>query len=171
MRDDGEHRVRRCRHRARLPRPALAVRRTVGGLHRDAGAHPADAGRGGRHHRRHGSLLADHFGEDKGMRDIRKHVAWYLHGFPPAPTYAGLWPWSRRWTSLDALLSQLDRDVPFPAAASGPRGRQGSPAAVSLPDGWLIDPTTARSRPARCHALGRLNRDDLDIGPRVALVR
>jgi len=32
--------------------------------------------------RRHGELLAEHFGEDKGMRDIRKHVAWYMHGFP-----------------------------------------------------------------------------------------
>ena len=32
--------------------------------------------------RRHGQLLADHFGEDKGMRDMRKHIAWYLHGFP-----------------------------------------------------------------------------------------
>ena len=32
--------------------------------------------------RRHGELLAAHFGEDKGMRDIRKHIAWYLHGFP-----------------------------------------------------------------------------------------
>ena len=32
--------------------------------------------------RRHGALLADHFGEDKGMRDMRKHIAWYLHGFP-----------------------------------------------------------------------------------------
>ena len=31
--------------------------------------------------RRHGTLLAAHFGEDKGMRDIRKHVGWYLHGF------------------------------------------------------------------------------------------
>src|ERR1700756_2602209 len=28
--------------------------------------------------RRHGGLLATHFGEDKGMRDIRKHIAWYL---------------------------------------------------------------------------------------------
>ena len=32
--------------------------------------------------RRHGQLLATHFGEDKGMRDMRKHIAWYLHGFP-----------------------------------------------------------------------------------------
>jgi hypothetical protein len=30
--------------------------------------------------------------------------------------------------------------VPFPGAATGPRGRQGSPASVALPEGWLGDP-------------------------------
>ena len=38
------------------------------------------------------------------------------------------------------LLDKLDPDVPFPAAAAGPRGRQGSPASVALPEGWLADP-------------------------------
>jgi drug/metabolite transporter (DMT)-like permease len=41
---------------------------------------------------------------------------------------------------LDLLLDQLDRSVAFPAAAGGPRGRQGSAAAVALPQGWLDDP-------------------------------
>ena len=41
---------------------------------------------------------------------------------------------------LDRLLDQLDREVPFPPAAQGPRGRQGSAASVSLPEGWLDDP-------------------------------
>jgi hypothetical protein len=27
-------------------------------------------------------LLVEHDGEDKAMRDIRKHTAWYLMGFP-----------------------------------------------------------------------------------------
>ena len=45
-----------------------------------------------------------------------------------------------RAAKLDRLLDGLDRDVPFPAAAAGPRGRQGSAATVSLPDGWLTDP-------------------------------
>ena len=34
----------------------------------------------------------------------------------------------------------LDREVPFPPAAMGPRGRQGSAGSVALPDGWLADP-------------------------------
>jgi hypothetical protein len=43
-------------------------------------------------------------------------------------------------SELDDLLAQLDPSVPFPRAAEGPRGRQGSAASVSLPDGWLDDP-------------------------------
>ncbi len=90
--------------------------------------------------RRHGALLADHFGQDKGMRDMRKHIAWYLHGFPTGGDLRRALALVKTLDELDALLSQLDRDVPFPAAAAGPRGRQGSAAAVSLPEGWLTDP-------------------------------
>jgi nifR3 family TIM-barrel protein len=90
--------------------------------------------------RRHGELLAAHFGEDKGMRDIRKHIAWYLHGFPVGADIRRALALVKTLGELDALLGQLDPDVPFPLAAMGPRGRQGSAAAVALPEGWLTDP-------------------------------
>ncbi len=90
--------------------------------------------------RRHGELLSAHFGEDKGMRDIRKHVAWYLHGFPAGADLRRALALVKTLRELDGLLDQLDRDAPFPPAASGPRGRQGSAASVSLPEGWLNDP-------------------------------
>ena len=90
--------------------------------------------------RRHGALLAAHFGEDKGMRDIRKHVAWYLHGFPVGPDLRRALALVKTLDELDSLLDGLDARVPFPPAASGPRGRQGSAASVALPDGWLADP-------------------------------
>ncbi len=89
---------------------------------------------------RHGELLAAHFGEDKGMRDIRKHVAWYLHGFPAGADLRRALALVKTLAELRSLLEELDPDVPFPPAATGPRGRQGSPAAVSLPEGWLTDP-------------------------------
>ena len=41
---------------------------------------------------------------------------------------------------LESLLDQLDPQLPFPQAATGARGRQGSPASVALPEGWLADP-------------------------------
>jgi nifR3 family TIM-barrel protein len=90
--------------------------------------------------RRHGQLLAAHFGEDKGMRDIRKHIGWYLHGFPAGSELRRALAMVKTLDELDSLLSQLDGDVGFPDAASGPRGRQGSPARVALPEGWLTDP-------------------------------
>lgn len=90
--------------------------------------------------RRHGQLLAAHFGEDKGMRDIRKHIAWYLHGFPAGSELRRALAMVKTLGELDRLLDRLDADVPFPDEASGPRGRQGSPARVVLPEGWLDDP-------------------------------
>ena len=90
--------------------------------------------------RRHGTLLAEHFGEDKGMRDVRKHIAWYLHGFPAGADLRRALALVKTLAELDDLLAELDGDVPFPAVAEGPRGRQGSPGAVSLPEGWLNDP-------------------------------
>ncbi len=90
--------------------------------------------------RRHGALLSAHQGEDKGMRDIRKHVAWYLHGFPVGSELRRALALVKTLDELDRMLSGLDPDVPFPPAANGPRGRQGSPSSVALPQGWLADP-------------------------------
>ncbi|WP_375482666.1 tRNA dihydrouridine synthase DusB [uncultured Mycobacterium sp.] len=89
--------------------------------------------------RRHGRLLTAHCGEDKGMRDLRKHIAWYLHGFPAGSELRRALALVKTLDELDVLLDRLDHDVPFPPAATGPRGRQGSPARVALPDGWLAD--------------------------------
>lgn len=90
--------------------------------------------------RRHGRLLAAHFGEDKGMRDIRKHIAWYLHGFPAGSELRRALAMVKTLDELDRLLDRLDGSVPFPDEATGPRGRQGSPARLVLPEGWLDDP-------------------------------
>jgi nifR3 family TIM-barrel protein len=90
--------------------------------------------------RRHGELLTVHFGEDKGMREIRKHVAWYLHGFPAGSELRRGLALVNTLDELDTLLDRLDGSVRFPEAATGPRGRQGSPARVALPEGWLNNP-------------------------------
>jgi nifR3 family TIM-barrel protein len=89
--------------------------------------------------RRHGELLAAHFGEDKGMRDMRKHIAWYLHGFRAGSELRRALTLVKTRAELDVLLDKLDPAVPFPTAATGPRGRQGSPSRVALPEGWLTD--------------------------------
>lgn len=90
--------------------------------------------------RRHAQLLVRHYGAGKGLRDLRKHVAWYLHGFPVGGELRRCLAQVSAMDELDELLAQLPAGEPFPAAALGPRGRQGSPGRVVLPVGWLDDP-------------------------------
>jgi nifR3 family TIM-barrel protein len=90
--------------------------------------------------RRHAGLLAEHLGADKGLRDLRKHISWYLHGFPVGGDVRRALGMVSSFAELDGLLAQLDPDVAFPPDADGPRGRQGSPGRVVLPEGWLDNP-------------------------------
>jgi nifR3 family TIM-barrel protein len=90
--------------------------------------------------RRHAVLLQEHMGPDKGIRDVRKHIAWYLKGFPVGPELRRRLGLVCSIDELDELLTQLDVHEPFPADADGPRGRQGSPGRVVLPERWLDDP-------------------------------
>ncbi|ORI15355.1 tRNA dihydrouridine synthase DusB [Rhodococcus sp. 1168] len=94
--------------------------------------------------RRHAELLAAHHGENKGLRELRKHVSWYLRGFPAGSDLRVAMALVKTLTELDDLLGQLDPTVAFPKDAEGPRGRQGSPGVVSLPEGWLDDPEDDR---------------------------
>jgi nifR3 family TIM-barrel protein len=93
--------------------------------------------------RRHAELLTGHYDEHKGLRDLRKHMAWYLHGFPVGSTLRRSFAMVSSLQELDDLIGALDHEVPFPAEAEGPRGRQGSSAKVVLPEGWLDDPEDA----------------------------
>lgn len=90
--------------------------------------------------RRHARLLVMHHGAGKGLRDLRKHIGWYLHGFPVGGELRRSLAQVSTMDELDELLARLPADVPFPAEAEGPRGRQGSPGRVVLPEGWLDDP-------------------------------
>jgi nifR3 family TIM-barrel protein len=91
--------------------------------------------------RRHAELLAEHMGEERGCKEFRKHVSWYLKGFRAGGTLRHSLALVDSLTALDALLAELDPDEPFPVAELGsPRGRQGSPRErVVLPEGWLDD--------------------------------
>jgi nifR3 family TIM-barrel protein len=91
--------------------------------------------------RRHGELLADLMGEQRGLRDFRKHVPWYLKGFPAGGELRAALGMVDSLARLDELLAELDPTAPFPVHELGaPRGRQGSPRDhVVLPQGWLDD--------------------------------
>jgi nifR3 family TIM-barrel protein len=90
--------------------------------------------------RRHAVLLMEHMGAHKGIRDMRKHIAWYLKGFPVGSELRRRLGMVSSLDELDELLAELDPAIPFPAEADGPRGRQGSAGRVVLPEHWLDDP-------------------------------
>jgi nifR3 family TIM-barrel protein len=90
--------------------------------------------------RRHAELLASYVGEDRGCREFRKHVSWYLKGFAVRQQVRAALGMVASLSDLDGLLAELDADQPFPMGELGlPRGRQGSPRRVTLPEGWLDD--------------------------------
>ena len=89
--------------------------------------------------RRHAELLVEWLGEERdGCVDFRKHVAWYLKGFPVGSELRRALAMIDTLAELDDLLGKLDADQPYPAHTLGqPRGRVNSPGKVYLPDGWL----------------------------------
>jgi len=90
---------------------------------------------------RHAELMVETFGDEgKALREIRKHMAWYLKGYVVG---SDLRHRLALVTSLEVLrgtLDELDLDSPYPGAdAEGPRGRAGSPKKPALPKDWLLD--------------------------------
>ncbi|QBX56632.1 tRNA dihydrouridine synthase DusB [Nocardioides seonyuensis] len=91
--------------------------------------------------RRHAELLAEHMGEERGCKEFRKHVAWYLKGFRAGGDLRHRLALVYSLAALDELLADLDPHEPFPVSELGaPRGRQGAPRSrVVIPEGWLDD--------------------------------
>jgi nifR3 family TIM-barrel protein len=88
--------------------------------------------------RRHAELLGDHLGEERGCVEFRKHVAWYLKGFRAGSAVRSMLGTVSSYQALDDLLVTLDPSEPYPVDQLGtPRGRQGTPKRVALPEGWL----------------------------------
>lgn len=90
---------------------------------------------------RHGELLVEFFeSEDRALRDLRKHMAWYLKGFAVPRELRSQFGMVSTLAELRGLLHQLV-DQPYPeAVANLPRGRNSHGRPVSLPAGWLDDP-------------------------------
>lgn len=88
---------------------------------------------------RHGELMVEFFAdESKGMRELRKHMAWYLKGYPVGGDARRSLAMVSTLGELTERLGALDLDAPYPGeAAEGQRGRQGTPKRPHLPDGWL----------------------------------
>jgi nifR3 family TIM-barrel protein len=88
---------------------------------------------------RHARLLVDALADERhGCADFRKHVAWYLKGFPVGGDLRRSLAMVSSLSELDDLLDGLNPSEPFPREALGqPRGRVNAPGKVTLPYGWL----------------------------------
>ncbi|WGD36560.1 tRNA dihydrouridine synthase DusB [Lysinibacter sp. HNR] len=96
--------------------------------------------------RRHTLLLAEFFdSEEHACRDIRKHVSWYLKGYPVGSEIRRGLALVESIEQMDEILATLDPNAPYPGSdAEGPRGRAGHPKRTVLPEGWLDSRTLSR---------------------------
>jgi nifR3 family TIM-barrel protein len=87
---------------------------------------------------RHARLLADWVTEPVAVRDVRKHVGWYLHGYPVGSDVRRRLTATQTVDALDAEFARLDPDLAvLPGADAEPRGKTSGPVRVTLPEGWL----------------------------------
>ncbi|MDO4631217.1 MAG: tRNA dihydrouridine synthase DusB [Corynebacterium sp.] len=89
---------------------------------------------------RHAELLVHYDGEDKACRDLRKHMGWYLRGFPVGGELRSELSAIKTLSDLTTALGPWRDSSALAEDSDGARGRKGSPAKVVLPEGWLDDP-------------------------------
>ena len=89
--------------------------------------------------RTHVRLLADDVGDEAmAVRDFRKHVGWYLTGYPVGGEVRRAMALASSLSELDGMLDALDPSALAHAdAARAKRGHTQGPRPVSLPHGWL----------------------------------
>ena len=103
--------------------------------------------------RRHARLLVDWAGPH-GIRDFRKHTAWYLKGYATGPAIRRDLQTIDSLDDLDRHLEDLDPHLTLdPDSLRIPRSHRNGPRRVALPEGWLDDPDDATPPPAEAEAL------------------
>ena len=88
----------------------------------------------------HARRLVAWHGEPVGIRDMRKHVGWYLQGYPVGPAARRTLVAAETLAQFLSRLEDLDPETELPADAVGlPRGHQHGPRSVTVPDGFWTD--------------------------------
>jgi nifR3 family TIM-barrel protein len=88
--------------------------------------------------RRHVHLLADWLTEPMALLDIRKHVGWYLQGYPVGSEVRRRLTAASTLPDFEAELDRLDPTLTQPPGNDAlPRGKTSGPRRVVLPEGWL----------------------------------
>lgn len=94
---------------------------------------------------RHAQLLTEFYDGDERMavHDLRKHVTWYLKGFPVGGATRRAFMECESLADVEREVAQLDQDAPYPErVVDKPRGRVRFQKKVHLPYGWLDSRTT-----------------------------
>lgn len=86
----------------------------------------------------HARLLTEAVDERRAMLMMRKHLGWYLTGFPVGAQARRDLTSVSTLAELDDRLGALDHSLVVDAAtAARPRGTQFGPHPVTIPEGWL----------------------------------
>ena len=81
--------------------------------------------------RRHAELLCQHMGEERGCKEFRKHVTWYLKGFAAGGEMRRSLGLVNTLADLDRLLAELDPTEAVPGLRAGHAAR--SPGLAARP--------------------------------------
>lgn len=95
--------------------------------------------------------VVDQGNEGRALREMRKHIGWYLRGFAVGGPQRHALSMVSTLQELHERLADLDLDQAFPPAARGPRGRAGGEKTPHLPDGWLDHPYLTDAERSRLH--------------------
>ena len=87
---------------------------------------------------RHADALCAHLGEDRGIRDFRKHTSWYLTGYPVGGEMRRRFAEVSSLEQLAQLAGMLDRSLVIVDGGERiARGHTNGPIKVVLPEGYL----------------------------------
>ncbi|MFR0578722.1 tRNA dihydrouridine synthase DusB [Bifidobacterium thermophilum] len=98
---------------------------------------------------RHAGLLTEFYDGDERMavHDLRKHIAWYLKGFPVGGTTRKAFMECENIADVKRVMDTLDLQAPYPQRIiDKPRGRVRYAKKVHLPYGWLESRTTTHEQ-------------------------
>lgn len=92
--------------------------------------------------RRHLELALDWYGDESGtVRRFRKHLRWYVQGYPVGHALHRAAGTVDTAADVIAVLDDLDPSMEVvPSAVRAPRGKAGPVGRLVLPDGWCDDP-------------------------------
>jgi nifR3 family TIM-barrel protein len=104
--------------------------------------------------RRHVALIVEWQDGEERLSHFRKHLAWYLKGYPVGSAVRQQAGQVATVAEIDALLDRLDPDVEAPEGVERiVRSHSNALSRVALPEHWLDDPDAEVQLPRGAEAL------------------